>query len=91
MSPSLKLPIPAAVAALSVLCLLELFLRPITDPVGLVIAVHLVIFGTLDAQLVAQLLEFLARAQQGADDAVDLRRPGVGHDEDAHHSAAASF
>ena len=47
MTPTLKLPIAASVVSLSVLAVVELFLRPIADPIPLVLAVHVVIFGTL--------------------------------------------
>ena len=47
MTPTLKLPIAASVASLSVLAVVELFLRPIADPIPLVLAVHVVLFGTL--------------------------------------------
>ncbi|MBE2314617.1 hypothetical protein DVA67_001425 [Solirubrobacter sp. CPCC 204708] len=47
MAAPLKLPIPVAAAALFALSVLELWLRPITDPVWEVIAVHVVLFGTL--------------------------------------------
>ncbi len=47
MTPTLKLPITASVASLSVLAVVELFLRPIADPIPLVLAVHVVLFGTL--------------------------------------------
>ena len=47
MTPTLKLPIAASVVSLSALAVVELFLRPIADPIPLVLAVHVVIFGTL--------------------------------------------
>ena len=47
MTPTLKLPIAASVVSLSVLAVVELFLRPIADPIPLVLAVHVVLFGTL--------------------------------------------
>ena len=47
MTSTLKLPITASVASLAVLAVVELFLRPIADPIPLVLAVHVVLFGTL--------------------------------------------
>jgi hypothetical protein len=43
------------------------------------------------ANLMAALAEFAANGLKRPDNAIDLRRPGIGYDQDSHHSPSKGF